>query len=150
MRTLFKHQVFDLNWHCGKSWKTSSANTLWCLVGCASGDFATILVFQLWAPDSAPILVMSLAMINGLLASIALETSLLCRQMAPKLALKTALEMSFASMIAMELAINVTDYLLVGSASLTWWSIIPSLMAGFLTPLPINYWRLKRHGKSCH
>ncbi len=89
-------------------------------------------------------------MINGLLTSIVLETSLLCRQMPAKQALMTALQMSFVSMLAMELAINTTDYLLVGSATLTWWSVIPSLIAGFVTPLPINYWRLKRYRKACH
>jgi len=24
------------------------------------------------------------------------------------------------------------------------------LIAGFIVPLPYNYWRLKVHGKSCH
>jgi len=46
-------------------------------------------------------------------------------------------------MIAMEVAMNVTDVLLTGGAKLTWWVIPVMLLAGFLTPLPYNYWRLK-------
>ncbi|MEE8057580.1 MAG: DUF4396 domain-containing protein [Pseudomonadales bacterium] len=139
-----------IDWFCRHTWQRAGHNTLWCLIGCAGGDFATIFAFQLWSPDTNPLLVMGLAMINGLLTSIALETVLLSRQMALKLALKTALGMSLVSMLAMELAMNATDYLLVGAAALTWWSVIPSLIAGFITPWPYNYWRLKRYGKACH
>ena len=95
-------------------------------------------------------LVMGLAMLNGLLTSIALETFILSRQMVLKLAFKTAIGMSLVSMLAMEFAMNLTDYLLVGKAALTWWSIGPSLLAGFLTPWPYNYWRLRKLGKACH
>lgn len=130
--------------------KTPAKNTGWCLLGCAIGDFGTILAFQWWAPDTNPMLVMGLAMINGLLTSIALETVILSRQMTLALALKTALGMSLISMLAMEFAMNLTDYLLVGAAALTWWSVGPSLIAGFLTPWPYNYWRLRRLGKACH
>ncbi|PCK07308.1 MAG: hypothetical protein COA42_14995 [Alteromonadaceae bacterium] len=138
------------HWRCRHTWKQSARNTFWCLLGCAMGDFATIFAFQLWAPETNPILVMGLAIINGLLTSITLETIILCRQLTLKIALKTALGMSLVSMVAMELAMNVTDYTLVGAAALTWWSVIPSLMVGFITPWPYNYWRLKRHGKACH
>lgn len=90
--------------------------------------------------DANPLIVMGLAMINGLLSRIGLETVLLSRQMPLPLALKTALGVSLVSMLAMELAMNITDYLLVDAAALTWWSIIPSLLAGFITPWPYNYW----------
>ncbi|NBR39161.1 MAG: DUF4396 domain-containing protein, partial [Alphaproteobacteria bacterium] len=53
-------------------------------------------------------------------------------------------------MVAMELAMNVVDVALTGGAKLTWWVIPVMLMAGFLTPLPYNYWRLKALGKACH
>jgi hypothetical protein len=58
--------------------------------------------------------------------------------------------MSFISMIAMEAAMNVTDVLLTGGAKLTLWVVPLMLLAGFLTPLPYNYWRLKALGKACH
>lgn len=140
----------SFSWRCRHTWRRSANNTAWCLLGCATGDFATILAFQTWSPDTPAMLVMALAMLNGLLTSIALETALLARQLPFRAALNTALGMSLISMIAMELAMNITDYLLVGKAALTWWSVGPSLLAGFLVPWPYNYWRLKAHGKTCH
>lgn len=94
--------------------------------------------------------IMTLAVINGLLTSIALETFILARQMDLRLALKTALGMSLISMVSMEVAMNTVDVLLTGGAKLTWWVIPIMLFAGFITPLPYNYWRLKTLGKACH
>ena len=94
--------------------------------------------------------IMTLAIINGLLTSIALETVILARQMPLGLALKTAAGMSLISMIAMEAAMNITDVALTGGAILTWWVVPLMLVAGFLAPLPYNYWRLKALGKACH
>ena len=94
--------------------------------------------------------VMSLAILNGLMTSILLETIILSRQMSLKLAFKTAIGMSLISMIAMEAAMNVTDVILTGGAVLNWWVIPFMLVAGFVTPLPYNYWRLKALGKACH
>jgi hypothetical protein len=79
-----------------------------------------------------------------------LETIILCRQMRPALAFKTAIGMSLVSMVAMELAMNVTDVFLTGGAMLTWRVVPIMLVAGFITPLPYNYWRLKALGKACH
>ena len=93
---------------------------------------------------------MSLAMLNGILTSIALETIVLIRQMAVGAAFKTAIGMSLVSMVSMELAMNITDVALTGGAMLTWWVIPLMLAAGFITPLPYNYWRLKALGKACH
>ena len=93
---------------------------------------------------------MTLAIVNGLLTSIALETCILSRQMPLKTAFHTAIGMSMISMISMEIAMNVTDVLLTGGAKLTLWVIPFMLLAGFLTPLPYNYWRLKALGKACH
>ncbi|MEM9138496.1 MAG: DUF4396 domain-containing protein [Pseudomonadota bacterium] len=93
--------------------------------------------------------IMALAMFNGILTSIALETIILSRQMPLKLAFRTAIGMSLISMIAMEAAMNITDVVLTGGAMLTWWVVPIMLLAGFVTPLPYNYWRLKALGKSC-
>ena len=92
----------------------------------------------------------SLAIFNGLMTSIMLETIILARQMTLKLAFKTAIGMSLISMVSMEAAMNVTDFMLTGGAVLTWWVIPFMLAAGFITPLPYNYWRLKALGKACH
>ena len=70
--------------------------------------------------------------------------------MSLKLAFKTAIGMSLISMIAMETAMNVTDFILTGGAVLNWWVLPLMLTAGFFTPLPYNYWRLKVLGKACH
>jgi hypothetical protein len=94
---------------------------------------------------------MTLAIINGLITSIILETIILMKQdFKFQNALKTALGMSFISMISMEVAMNLTDYLLTGGAMLTWWVIPIMLIVGFLTPWPYNYWRLKKFGIACH
>jgi hypothetical protein len=100
-------------------------------------------VWPVWA-------IMGLAVFNGLMTSIALETIILARQMSLKIAFKTAIGMSLISMIAMEAAMNITDVILTGGAVLTWWVIPVMLTVGFLTPLPYNYWRLKVFGKACH
>ena len=93
---------------------------------------------------------MSLAIINGIITSIILETIVLMRNgMSFVVSLKTAVGMSFISMVVMELAMNITDYILVGALILTWQSIIPALLAGFLAALPYNYYRLDKFNKSC-
>ena len=51
-------------------------------------------------------LLMGLAMMNGILTSILLETVILLKQMGFGKALRTALGMSLVSMVAMELAMN--------------------------------------------
>jgi len=141
--------TFD--WSCKHTWKTSAKNTLWCVIGCSIGDFGTILFFQL-SKIPFPILgIMTLAIINGLITSIILETIILMKQNFKfQNALKTAMGMSFISMISMEVAMNLTDYLLTGGAMLTWWVVPIMLIVGFLTPWPYNYWRLKKFGIVCH
>tara|TARA_B110000858_G_C17438761_1_gene308756 strand:- start:101 stop:544 length:444 start_codon:yes stop_codon:yes gene_type:complete len=139
-----------IDWSCKHTWKRSSINTLWCLLGCSIGDFGTIFIFQNIEHSWSVLQVMSLAIMNGLLTSIALETFILSKQMTLRIAFKTAIGMSFISMVAMEAAMNITDIVLTGGAILTWWVIPFMLLAGFITPLPYNYWRLKALGKACH
>ena len=95
-------------------------------------------------------IIMTLAIINGIITSIILETIILSKQMLFKLAFKTAIGMSLVSMISMEAAMNLTDFILTGGAILTWWVIPFMLFVGFITPLPYNYWRLKALGKACY
>ena len=141
----------NFNWSCKDTWKLSAKNTLWCLLGCSIGDFGTILFFQITKIPFAIMGIMILAIINGLITSVILETIILMRQKFIFLeALKIALGMSFISMISMEVAMNLVDYLLVGDAKLTWWVIPFMLTAGFLTPWPYNYWRLKKFNEACH
>ena len=141
----------NFNWSCKHTWRRSAKNTAWCLLGCAIGDFGTIFFFQI-TKISFPVLgIMTLAIINGLITSVILETIILLKQNFKfSNALKTALGMSFISMISMEVAMNLTDYLLTGGAILTWWVVPIMLIVGFLTPWPYNYWRLKKFNIACH
>ena len=144
-------EVIKFNWNCKHTWRRSAKNTAWCLLGCAIGDFGTILFFQITKIQFPVLGIMTLAIINGLITSIILETIILLRQNFKfSNALKTALGMSFISMISMEVAMNLTDYLLTGGAILTWWVVPIMLIVGFLTPWPYNYWRLKKFNISCH
>ncbi len=144
-----KSTTFD--WLCKNTWKRSAKNTLWCVLGCSIGDFGTILYFQLTKIPFPVLGIMILAIINGLITSVILETIILIRQkLSFNNAFKTALGMSFISMISMEISMNSVDYLLTGGAILTWWVVPIMLIAGFLTPWPYNYWRLKKFGISCH
>ena len=141
--------TFD--WSCNHTWKSSAKNTMWCVIGCSIGDFGTILFFQITQIPWTVAAIMTLAIINGLITSIILETIILMRQNFNfKSAFKTACGMSFISMISMEIAMNLTDYLLTGGAMLTWWVVPIMLAVGFVTPWPYNYWRLKKFNIACH
>ena len=142
--------TLDISWKVKSTWTQASKNTLWCLIGCSIGDFGTIFFFQTTKIAFPMLGIMILAIINGLITSIMLETFILSRQMALNLAFKTATGMSLISMISMEVAMNVTDILLTGGAMLVWWALPIMWIVGFLTPLPYNYWRLQALNKACH
>lgn len=139
-----------VSWTCKQTWARASKNTLWCLIGCSIGDMGTILFFQVTGIPWPTLAIMTLAIINGLITSILLETIILYKQMAFKIAFKTAIGMSLISMISMEVAMNLVDVWLTGGARLTLWVLPIMWFAGFITPLPYNYWRLKALGKACH
>ena len=139
----------SINWSCKSTWTKASKNTLWCLLGCSIGDFGTILFFQVNQIPFPMLGIMTLAIINGLITSIILETIILYRQMNLKEAFNTAIGMSFLSMLAMEIAMNTVDVIFAGGI-LVWWIVPFMLLAGFLTPLPYNYYRLKKYDESCH
>ncbi|ETO08127.1 hypothetical protein RFI_29261 [Reticulomyxa filosa] len=149
-------------WKCKHTWRRSAINTGWCLLGCSVGDFGTMLLCNNFFLDwslAHPMSLMCLSTVNGLLTSVLLETIILYRQNKKKAntqqlsiyqCLQTAANMSMLSMLAMECAMNVTDFCMVGTMAVTWYSVVPSLMAGFLVPWPYNYWKLKKFGKACH
>jgi copper chaperone CopZ len=150
--------------HAGKGfwsdkgvWKRSAFNTMNCLVGCMIGDFAMIIYLQLYHPATPMWVQMILAILAGLTTSIALETTLMHyrEKFQWKAAFRMAISMSFLSMVAMEIAMNTTDFMITGGkaqlGSITYWfAFIPAAVAGFLTPLPYNYYQLKKHNNSCH
>jgi len=53
-------------------------------------------------------------------------------------------------MISMEISMNLVDWLIMGEAKINLWILPIMLLAGFLTPWPYNYWRLKKFNISCH
>lgn len=101
---------------------------------------------------------MAVAMACGITTSMGLETVLLRLGrdgLSWPAAAKTAAGMSLISMLTMELASNLVDYHLTGgvvafSSPAFWGAAGISMTAGFLTPLPYNYLRLKKYGKACH
>lgn len=139
-----------MNWRCKHTWRRAINNTLWCLLGCSIGDFGTIFFFQSIEHTFSISFVMSLAILNGLITSIILETLILLKQMNFRSAINTAFGMSFISMIGMELSMNITDVVLTGGAMLTWWAVPIMLFVGFITPLPYNYYKLKKYNIGCH
>jgi Domain of unknown function (DUF4396) len=63
--------------------------------------------------------------------------------------------MSLISMVAMELVENLIDYNLTGGVVAFqdpkfWAAAVLSATSGFLAPLPYNYFKLRKFGKSCH
>jgi hypothetical protein len=100
---------------------------------------------------------MAISMASGIATSVGLETVVLRMQEKTtwKKSLEIAVSMSMVSMLTMELAENIVDQSLTGGMVMFndpafWLALIPSLIAGFLAPLPYNYYQLKKHGKSCH
>ena len=145
-----KKPIPNFHWKCKHTWRRSAKNTAWCLLGCSIGDFGTILYFQLTGIPWATLSIMILAIFNGIITSIALETIVLSRQMILSKAFKIAIGMSLISMISMEIAMNTVDWVLLGEAKLVWWIIPMMLLAGFVTPWPYNYYRLKKYNITCH
>jgi len=145
-----KKPVPRFHWKCKHTWRRSAKNTAWCLLGCSIGDFGTILYFQLTGIPWPTLYIMILAIINGIITSIILETVVLSRQMIISKAFKTAIGMSLISMVSMEIAMNTVDWIIMGGAKLVWWVIPIMLLAGFLTPWPYNYYRLKKYNIACH
>lgn len=138
------------HWKCQHTWKQSANNTMWCLIGCSIGDFGTIIFFQINNLLWSTLTIMVLAIINGIITSILLETIILMRQMNISSAFKTALGMSLISMLSMEIVMNSVDFIITGGAILNFYIIPIMLIAGFLTPWPYNYWRLKKYKLACH
>ena len=141
--------MLDIDWTCKPTWRKSSYNTMWCLIGCSIGDFGTIYFFQSIDHSLSIFLVMLLAIINGIITSIMLETIILSKEFPIFEALNIAIKMSLISMVSMEVAMNAVDLIFAGGIlTLT---IIPfMLLAGFVTPLPYNYFRLKKYNQACH
>jgi copper chaperone CopZ len=144
-------------WQSKILWKRASFNTLNCLIGCTLGDFSMMIYLQINYPALSMWVVMALAMSCGLATSVALESVILrFRERFGWLqAFQTAMTMSFASMLVMELSENLTEYALTGGQfhahnPYYWFALLIAMVMGFLVPLPYNYYKLKKFNKACH
>lgn len=144
-------------WNDNSVWKRAGFNTLNCLIGCSIGDFSAILFIQKYYPGTSMLIQMAVATICGLCTSVLLETCILKwkEQFDWKNAFITAMSMSFISMVVMEIAMNITDFMFTGgsanfSSPQYWLAFLPALIAGFIAPLPYNYYKLKKYNKACH
>lgn len=144
-------------WQDGNVWNHASLNTLNCLIGCSIGDFAMVMYLQAYFPATSMTIQMILATVAGLITSVMMETVLLRsrEKFSWSLAFQTAVSMSFLSMIAMEIAMNTTDFMITGGKAafenpMYWTALIVAMVAGFLVPLPYNYYKLKKFNKACH
>ncbi|MEP5611651.1 MAG: DUF4396 domain-containing protein [Cyclobacteriaceae bacterium] len=144
-------------WTDWPKWNRASFNTLNCLIGCSIGDFGMVFFLQAFYPSTPLIWQMTLAIIAGLMTSILLETIILRSRehFSWSFALKTAFGMSFISMVAMELAMTSTDFMITGGKAafddpMYWLALVPAVVVGFLTPLPYNYYKLKKFNQACH
>ncbi|KAL4916756.1 hypothetical protein BDW62DRAFT_185536 [Aspergillus aurantiobrunneus] len=145
-------------WTCRSTWRRAAINTLRCLVGCTVGDFSALWMLQTHFTALGMSTIMAASMASGITTSIILETVLLRRgpdRLSWSMAARTAMGMSLVSMLAMEAAENLVDYHLTGGVVVLddprfWMAAVVSVGAGFLAPLPYNYWRLRMFGKTCH
>lgn len=144
-------------WSDSGKWKRASFNTLNCLVGCSIGDFGTVIFLQAYYPNTSMLMQMGLATIAGLCTSVMLETIILkVRESFDwKNAFATAFSMSFISMVTMEIAMNISDFMVTGGKAAFntpqyWLAFGVAAVAGFLAPLPYNYYKLKKYNKACH
>lgn len=145
-------------WRDFATWRRASFNTAQCLLGCAIGDIAAMTLVPIAWPEIPLALLMAIAIVAGIGTSLALETVVLrVRERMPwPSALRIAWGMSLISMVAMELAMNITDWVAMGGERMPihhagyWLAWVPALVVGFLAPLPYNYHQLRRHGRACH
>jgi len=133
-----------------KTWISAFHNSFYCLIGCSIGDFGTILYFQFQSIYWYTWQIMLLAIINGIVTSIILETIILLKRMRLVYAFKTALGMSLISMLIMETIMNMVDIAMMGGAFLSIEIIPIILISGWIAAAPYNYYRIKKYDISCH
>lgn len=144
-------------WSSSDCWGRASLNTTRCLVGCSLGDLSCMYLLQHYAPELGVPLAVAVSCCAGISTSLALETVALriTEGFAWRRAASTAASMSLVSMLAMELAENSVElscgaFAADASSATFWLALPPALLAGFLSPLPYNYYMLRRYGRACH
>ena len=150
----------DSFWTSSDHWRRAAFNTSRCLVGCSIGDLSTLYALQSY--EVALPVAVAASCAAGIFTSMALETVVLraTEDLQWRAALRTAAGMSLLSMVSMELAENAVElYLVTDGFTLSgscvspdkfWAAVPPAMVAGWLVPLPYNYYMLRKYGRGCH
>ncbi len=143
-------------WTCTNTRTRATINTLRCLAGCSIGDYSCLIYLQSQYPTLPLTISVPAACVSGISTSLLLETILLNRgkdKLPLTKSFTMALNMSFISMLSMELAENACEIVLTGgdfSNPVAYLALIPSTIAGFVAAYPYNYYQLRKYGRSCH
>ena len=119
-------------------------------------DLGTLIALQVYCPSLGPEVTVPISCAAGISTSLALESTLLALgkdKMPARVAVRTAFNMSFISMLAMELAENAVEISLTGGtfeSAASFLALVPATAAGFFAAYPYNFYMLRRHGRSCH
>lgn len=148
----------DSFWSDLDVWRRAGTNTVRCLIGCSIGDLSTLWLLGAYYPALGVPITVAASCIAGITTSMCLETAVLrvTEDLAWITAWRTAAGMSLLSMVSMELAENAVELYLTGGdpavmcGPMFWQAMPAALAAGYLTPLPYNYFMLKKHGRGCH
>ena len=143
-------------WSCRHTTRRAAVNTARCLLGCTVGDMGTLVALQVYYPSLGPEITVPISCTAGICSSLALESTLLTigqDKLPVRVAVRTAFNMSFISMLAMELAENAVEIALTGGAfdsAASFLALLPATAAGFGAAYPYNFYMLRRYGRSCH
>jgi hypothetical protein len=140
----------------GNSIRLAAHATLHCLTGCVIGETVGLAIgveLQL-----GTMLIITLATGLSYISGFALGLLPIIRER--HVSVWSALKMIWigeaTSIAAMEIAMNLSDYLMgsMGAKTMFSWlwlrGLLVAVPAGFITAWPVNYWLLKRELKRCH
>ena len=135
---------------------TAASVTLHCLAGCSIGEFIGLAIGVEFGLSVAATVTLAtvLAFITGF--ALALYPLVYRRGMTVGLAFKTVWIGEVISISVMEIAMNVTDYLVGGMSATSmfdaifWIGFAAALVAGYICAYPVNYVMVKRNMPRCH
>ena len=135
---------------------TAATVTLHCLAGCSIGEFIGLAIGVEFGLSVAATITLAtvLAFITGF--ALTLYPLVYRRGMTVALAFKTVWIGEVISIGVMEIAMNVTDYLVGGMSAASifdaifWIGFAAALVAGYIFAYPVNYVMVKRNMPRCH
>lgn len=137
-------------------WIFAGKITFHCLIGCIIGEVVGLLIGVSVGlnPIYTMILATILAFVTGML--LAVTSVIKNNKTTYTIAIKTVWLGEVVSITVMEIAMNITDYLIGGVSSnsifdsIFWIGIISATPMGYIAALPVNYLLIKKHLKKCH